>query len=91
MNPPLIRASFRLLLASGLLLLLAACGGSQGFTSTSTAGEQVEIGSVTAGVFTSGTLAVSPSTISPGGTASVSKKKKEKKKSNKHKKKNKKE
>jgi hypothetical protein len=72
MNPPLIRASFRLLLASGLLLLLAACGGSQGFTSTSTAGEQVEIGSVTAGVFTSGTLAVSPSTISPGGTASVS-------------------
>jgi hypothetical protein len=72
MNPPVIRTSFRLFLASGLLLLLAACGGSQGFTSASTTSGQVEIGSVTNGVFTSGTLAVTPSTIAPGGTASVS-------------------
>ncbi len=71
MNVSLFRTTSRVLLASGLLLLLAACGGSQGFTSTSTVSGQLEIGSVVNGTFTSGTLAVSPSTIAPGGTASV--------------------
>lgn len=71
MNAITSRPALRLFLASGLLLLLAACGGSQGFTSTSQAAGQLEIGSVVNGAFTSGALDVSPSTIAPGGTATV--------------------
>jgi hypothetical protein len=70
-NASRFRASSQLLFAFALLLLLGACGGTQGFLSPSSGSGQVEIGSVVNGTFTSGSLAVSPSTIAPGGTASV--------------------
>lgn len=63
----------RFLAVGGLCCLLAACGGNNtGFVSTTNnANAQVEIGSVVNGVFESGVLSVSPTTLAPGSTATV--------------------